>query len=134
LQIADLQNANINLQSANIILSAQTDTLRNDKTSQLIQITALNQQIKALQNSLSLCNGDATAIKTLAIESLPAYPNPTTGIVYIDNPDGEEAEVYTIDGSLLLRSKAATIIDLSKYAGGAYIIKVGNKAAKVVKE
>jgi hypothetical protein len=81
-------------------------------------------------------DGDSTttAVETLRATSLPAYPNPTTGVVYIDNPDGEEAEVYTIDGVLLLRSKAATIIDLSKYAGGTYIIKVGDKAAKVVKE
>jgi hypothetical protein len=70
----------------------------------------------------------------LRATSLQPYPNPTTGVVYIDNPDGKEVEVYTIDGTLLLRSKAATIIDLSKYAAGTYVIKVGNKAAKVVKE
>jgi hypothetical protein len=75
----------------------------------------------------------STTVETLRATSLQPYPNPTSGIVHIDNPDGEDAEVYTVDGTLLLRSKAATIIDLSKYAGGTYIIQVGGKTAKVVK-
>jgi hypothetical protein len=74
----------------------------------------------------------ATGVETLHATSLQAYPNPTSGVVYIDNPDGAEAEVYAIDGTLVLRSKAA-VIDLSKYAAGVYIIKVGGKVAKVVK-
>jgi uncharacterized repeat protein (TIGR02543 family) len=81
-------------------------------------------------------NGDndstTTAVETLRATPLQPYPNPTTGIVYIDNPDGEEAKVYTIDGTLVLRTREA-VIDLSKYAGSTYIIKVGSKAAKVVK-
>jgi hypothetical protein len=52
--------------------------------------------------------------------------------VYIDNPDGAEAEVYSLSGTLVLRSKAA-VIDLTQHAAGVYIIKVGNKTAKVVK-
>jgi hypothetical protein len=74
-----------------------------------------------------------TAVETLHATSLQTYPNPTAGVVYIDNADGADAEVYTIDGTLLLRSNAATAIDLSKYAAGTYIIKVGDKVAKVVK-
>jgi uncharacterized repeat protein (TIGR02543 family) len=112
------------------------DTLTINNTD---SINSLNARITALQTQLATCQSNNNANPTAAVETLRAtslqpYPNPTSGIVYIDNPDGEEAEVYTIDGALLLRSKAATIIDLSKYAGGAYIIKVGNKAAKVVKE
>jgi hypothetical protein len=61
------------------------------------------------------------------------YPNPTTGLVYIYNPDGVEAEVYTLSGALILRSNAA-VVDLSQQAAGVYVIKVGNKTAKVLKQ
>jgi hypothetical protein len=109
----------------------------NDVTCLQAQLTVARDSIKTFKTQLANCvagNGSSTAVLATPAESLLAYPNPTSGVVYIDNPDGAEAEVYTIDGTLLLRSKAATIIDLSKYAGGTYIIKVGNKAAKVVKE
>ncbi|MDR3328665.1 MAG: Ig-like domain-containing protein, partial [Prevotellaceae bacterium] len=75
----------------------------------------------------------ATAVETRHAASLQIYPNPTTGLVYVDNPNGAEAAVYTLSGALVLRSKAA-VIDLSRHVAGVYIIKVGNKVAKVVKE
>jgi uncharacterized repeat protein (TIGR02543 family) len=75
----------------------------------------------------------ATAVATVSVATLRVYPNPTTGLVYIDNPAGAEAEVYTLGGILVLRSKAA-VIDLSQHATGTYIIKVGSKSAKVLKQ
>ncbi|MDR3329357.1 MAG: leucine-rich repeat domain-containing protein [Prevotellaceae bacterium] len=74
-----------------------------------------------------------TAVEALRAASLQTYPNPTAGLVYIDNPDGAEVEVYTLGGALLLRSRAAAV-DLGQHAAGAYIIKVGSKVAKVVKQ
>jgi hypothetical protein len=73
-----------------------------------------------------------TAVDATLAASLQVYPNPTSGIVYIDNAEGAETEVYTISGALVLHSNAATI-DLTQYAAGVYIIKVGGKVAKVVK-
>jgi len=76
---------------------------------------------------------DGSIVETLRATSLQTYPNPTTGIVYIDNPTGAEVEVYTLSGALLLRSKS-TVIDLSRHAAGVYVIKAGSKAAKVVRQ
>jgi uncharacterized repeat protein (TIGR02543 family) len=90
-------------------------------------------------------NGDnpATAVETRHAASLQPYPNPTSGVVYIDNYDGEEAEVYNVLGVLVetktlhatsLQSNGSATFDISHLPAGVYIIKVGDKAAKVVKE
>jgi hypothetical protein len=107
-------------------------------------------------------NGDddstATAVETLRATSLQPYPNPTTGVVYIDNPDGEDVEVYNTQGILVETRHAASLqsngsaaslqsngsaaflqgsnnatLDISHLPAGVYVIKVGGKAAKVVK-
>jgi hypothetical protein len=116
-------------------LQTQLNTANNAKDALQGQLNTANNDKTELQTQLIACkNRSGTVVKTLHATSLQTYPNPTSGVVYIDNPDGDDAEVYTIDGTLLLRNKAATIIDLSKYAASVYIIKVGNKATKVVKE
>ncbi|MDR3328648.1 MAG: T9SS type A sorting domain-containing protein, partial [Prevotellaceae bacterium] len=83
--------------------------------------------------TVTLTEGGSTAVETLRATALQTYPNPTTGLVYLDNPNGAEVEVYTLGGALVLRSKAA-VVDLSQHAVGTYIIKVGSKSAKVVKQ
>jgi hypothetical protein len=81
----------------------------------------------------------ATAVSTQAA-SLSVYPNPTEGIVHIDNPDGTEAEVYNVQGVLVetrhaasLQSSSSATLDISHLPAGVYVIKVGGKVAKVVK-
>jgi hypothetical protein len=137
-RIAKLQTELNAANTAKNDLQSQLNTAGSDKNTLQTQLNTANTTISSLQAQLTTCqnNGSSNTTAVGAMYALPlqSYPNPTSGIVYIDNPDGDEAEVYSIDGTLLLRSKAATIIDLSKYAAGAYIIKVGNKAAKVVKE
>ncbi len=64
---------------------------------------------------------------------LHAYPNPTTGIVSIDNPDNAEISAYTLSGALIERNNG-TQIDLGKYPQGMYILHVGNKSVRVVKK
>jgi hypothetical protein len=73
-----------------------------------------------------------TGVSTQTL-SLAVYPNPTTGVVYVDNEAGEEVVVYTLAGSVVVRTHAA-VVDLSDYASGVYIIKVGGKSSKVVKK
>jgi hypothetical protein len=85
----------------------------------------------------------ATAVETRHAASLQPYPNPTSGVVYIDNPDGEEVEVYNVTGALVmsvetrhaasLQSSGSATIDISHLPAGVYIIRIGGKTAKVVK-
>ncbi|GHU96622.1 hypothetical protein FACS1894156_7910 [Bacteroidia bacterium] len=74
-----------------------------------------------------------TAIETLGATSLTLYPNPTTGLVHVDNARGAEILLYSLSGELLQRTRESTV-DLSAYPNGAYLIKAGNKTAKVVKK
>jgi hypothetical protein len=64
--------------------------------------------------------------------ALQVSPNPTSGIVNIDNPADDEVLVYNVGGTLLLRTRG-TSIDLADYPSGAYVIAVGDKTAKVIK-
>jgi hypothetical protein len=110
-------------------------TVADDETATTLKVTATATAdiTKADTAIVTVTGGGSTAVETLRATSLQTYPNPTTGLVYIDNPDGAEAEVYTLGGALVLRGKAA-VVDLSQHAAGTYIIKVGSKVAKVVKQ
>jgi hypothetical protein len=72
--------------------------------------------------------------------ALSVHPNPTDGVVYIDNPDGAEVEVYNVLGVIVetrhaasLQGSSSATLDISHLPTGVYIIKVGDKVAKVVK-
>jgi uncharacterized protein YjdB len=87
-------------------------------------------------------NGDnpTTAVETRHAASLQSYPNPTTGVVYIDNSDGAKVEVYNTQGVLVetrhaasLQSSGSATLDITHLPAGVYIIRVGGKTAKVVK-
>jgi uncharacterized repeat protein (TIGR02543 family) len=75
----------------------------------------------------------STGISTLA--ALTLYPNPTAGVVYLDNPDGEAVYVYDLRGVVVLSvaAPAGDVIDLSRLSAGVYIVRVWEKVGKVVK-
>jgi hypothetical protein len=74
-----------------------------------------------------------TAIAKIPVESFTINPNPTNGIVNIDNAKGEVVEIYTISGTLLFKTNAS-VIDLKNYSSGVYLIKMGDKVGKVIKK
>jgi hypothetical protein len=77
----------------------------------------------------------ATAVeKTSGSAALSVYPNPTTGVVYVENDVRGEVTLYDVSGKLLLRATGSATVDLSGYPNGVYVLKVGGKAAKVVKK
>ncbi|MDR0683188.1 MAG: M6 family metalloprotease domain-containing protein [Dysgonamonadaceae bacterium] len=65
--------------------------------------------------------------------AIKVYPVPTTGKIYIENAGGAEVSVYNLPGELLLCTKQSSI-DLSAYPNGIYLLQVGNKKIKVVKQ
>ena len=82
----------------------------------------------------------ATGIFDTQLDALSAYPNPTTGMLWVSVPEPVEGTaanvlVYNINGQLLQRvqSQGQVQIDLSGYPSGLYIVRVGNAVAKVVK-
>jgi hypothetical protein len=74
-----------------------------------------------------------TAIVKIPVESFTLSPNPTGGIVNINNPTGKVVEIYTVSGSLLFKTNAS-VIDLRKYAPGVYLIRKGDQVAKLIKQ
>jgi DNA-binding beta-propeller fold protein YncE len=76
----------------------------------------------------------ATAVeKTQSVSALTVYPNPATGVVYVENEGNSEVALYSVKGELLLRT-VGSVVDLSALPSGVYVVKVGAKAAKVVKK
>jgi hypothetical protein len=90
-------------------------------------------QATAPWNNMTIVdNCDEVAIAKIPVESFKLSPNPTYGIVNIDNKKGEVIEICTISGSLLFKTNAS-VIDLSKYPSGVYLIKMGDKVGKLIK-
>jgi hypothetical protein len=71
--------------------------------------------------------------------SLRSYPNPTSGIVTVEDASiqaGEKIEIYDINGQLVKRfsaTKNQTTIDISALQRGTYILKINNKQVKIIK-
>ncbi|GHT72629.1 hypothetical protein AGMMS50262_01900 [Bacteroidia bacterium] len=61
------------------------------------------------------------------------YPNPTSGIVYIENPAGTEIQLYNSLGELIFKTKENQI-DLSGYLNGVYVLRSGGNIVKVIKK
>jgi hypothetical protein len=81
-----------------------------------------------------------TGVSSLALGTLIVYPNPVTGgVLTIENgalKSGDRVEIYAISGSLAATYEVSagkvTTINISSLPKGAYIVKLGARAAKVV--
>jgi hypothetical protein len=69
----------------------------------------------------------------LPSNTLNVHPNPTSNILYIDNPDKDEILVFSLNGKLVKRGYGNKI-NLGKQPSGMYIIQVGNKTARIIKK
>jgi hypothetical protein len=93
-----------------------------------------------LTYTVTVTRESATAVGTLALGSLTIYPNPVTnGTLTIEHGDlkaGDKVEVYALSGALAATCEvsvgAKTTINISHLPKGAYIVKLGKRAAKVV--
>ena len=80
-------------------------------------------------------NGNGEGIDGVETMNYSVYPNPTTGMVNVKT-EGEPTpiRVYNIYGQLLQELPAgATTVDMSPYANGTYILRIGEATTKIVK-
>ena len=80
-------------------------------------------------------SGNTDGIDDVEGENYSVYPNPTNGMVNV-KIDGEPApiRIYNIYGQLLQELPAgATSVDLTNYANGTYILRIGEATTKIVK-
>ena len=75
-----------------------------------------------------------TGLRGVELENLTVYPNPTVGALQVEATG--EVLVFNLVGQLLQRvpSQGKVLIDLSNYPAGTYIVRVGNAAARVIKQ
>lgn len=68
-------------------------------------------------------------------EIFTALPNPCRNIVHLSRPVGKNGMLTDIQGKAIRQiEEGATIIDLSKYAQGIYILRNGDRCIKIVKQ
>ncbi|GHT52484.1 hypothetical protein AGMMS49982_12860 [Bacteroidia bacterium] len=135
--ISDVQSDNSTLQSQIAALQSEKTALQtqlataNSTVSDLqSENSTLQSQIATLQAQLDECGG--TEVR--AVNAIPeVYPNPTTGVVYVNNANGAEIKVHNLNGELLQTTRESRI-DLSGEPNGVYLLRVGDKTLKVVKK
>ena len=94
------------------------------------QNDVLQANIDDLLIQLDECGDNTRASFPQAANSV-IYPNPTTGIVYIETES--DIKVYNQQGTLLLET-FGNQIDLSAYPQGLYFLQINGAWAKVVKK
>ncbi|GHT51672.1 hypothetical protein AGMMS49982_09730 [Bacteroidia bacterium] len=78
-------------------------------------------------------NAAGTAIESIDAERLSVYPNPTNGVVYVNNANGAEIKVHNLKGELLQTTRESRV-DLSGEPNGVYLLRIGGQTLKVVKK
>jgi hypothetical protein len=121
-------------------LQAYITILQADSTQKANTILELNNKISALQAEVAILQAEliecmeSKGSSTHTVETvLEVYPNPTTGVVHINNSNGAEVKVYNLDGEWLQITRESRI-DLSGYPTGVYLLQVGMEILKVVKK
>lgn len=72
---------------------------------------------------------DNTGVDDINIGQVSIYPNPTRGLINIDNVENAAVEVYNVIGELVAsidRANAFNTIDLSVYDQGTYIVRIAS--------
>ena len=73
-------------------------------------------------------------IETLEPDAMPVYPNPTDGKLFIKTDVPATVSVYDHAGRLLQTSIVDSVLDLSGYPSGFYLVKVKGQYVKVIKK
>jgi hypothetical protein len=79
----------------------------------------------------------STAISTINVDNVNVYPNPTTGLVTIQNVEGADVAVYNMLGMCVyseIEVEGNISVDMSNMAEGTYIVRIsGVNAVKTQK-
>ena len=81
--------------------------------------------------SFDITVNESVGIKNLKKHGISIYPNPTSGVIYIESTKFqiERIEVYDLTGKLLINKSnlKEKVIDLSELSGGMYIINISTE-------
>lgn len=76
-------------------------------------------------------------INDITQEIIALYPNPTNGMVNIENAEGFQVEIYNLLGKVILRKANISqqeTIDLSNLTSGVYYVKLQNEKTTEIKK
>ncbi|MFC3157661.1 Por secretion system C-terminal sorting domain-containing protein [Chryseobacterium arachidis] len=83
------------------------------------------------------CSTNLSTAETPAKLKIPAYPNPTTGVITIELSVNENVYLYDITGKIIKNmtlNKGKNSIDLSEYPSGNYLLKGNTTFSKIIKK
>lgn len=99
--------------------------------------TVLDKQMKRIKNTTYTC-GSGTDISTVVVEGFTILPNPSKDFVTIESPaTDEEIVVADLSGRKLLTARIAdgkAVLDISSLAEGIYLVRIGNRVERLIKE
>lgn len=81
--------------------------------------------------------GELNETKELAKNQVRIYPNPTQDQIILDGlTKGETVRIFSITGAVLktVTAEEQTKIDVQSLAKGTYLLQVGTKVIKFIKE
>jgi hypothetical protein len=97
----------------------------------------INNSIARTNIQTDICTGDDDK-KIPPPPFIKVYPNPSSGIVTVESDKSVGMiRVYDAIGRLLLNQDASdlrTDLDLTPFASGWYVVRIGNQSFKIVKE
>jgi len=103
---------------------------------------ALYQNAEVWRDFLNIKVYEPSNIETVNAETIQIFPNPVVGELRIINHEwqvGDVVELYDMSGRIVETWRAASLqhgeftIDMSPFKAGNYILRIGNRVAKVVK-
>lgn len=86
-----------------------------------------------IEEDASLSTNDVNSIE----QGTKVYPNPTTGIFFVETTTATDAQIISISGQVVKStklSKGKNEINISNLSAGLYLVKVGDKTFKVLKK
>ena len=97
----------------------------------------LNKNGSRIHNTTYTC-GSGTDIPTVFAEGFTISPNPSKDFVTIESPaTDEEIAVTDLSGRKLLTARIAdgkAVLDISSLAEGIYLVRIGNRVERLIKE
>jgi hypothetical protein len=127
--IADIpQNYTLTASLNNTTVNQQTTNTNVEEWDDLEVIVFLqdNNTQKIMQSTIST-EGTGSVENNTIFKNLKIYPNPSTGLVNIENASGMEINIYDISGNIVYVNKNLNQnnqIDLSSLSQGIYMVKL----------
>jgi uncharacterized coiled-coil protein SlyX len=141
IEIAGLRIDTINLNKQVADLKADTIKLNILIEALKLDTVKLNDSIKKLLIELADClNSGTSNANLIPQEHIQVFPNPVSyelRIVNYDFKQGELVELFDINGRRVYSARAngnEMTIDMSNFQSGNYILRIGNRVARIVKQ